>query len=289
MKYGLLLLLAAPTLLSAQNQPGDVVKRLFDAMRMQDTAAMRATMHPDMRLLAQGTNPQGVYRVAAVPVERWLTGIRNAPAATDERLFDLEQWVDGLMAAVWTRYEFWLGDRYSHCGYDAFQLIQLNGEWKIIAGADTQKRDPAAWCKGATVTVPMLSAADTAAVLAPIQKLFDAMRGRDTTAARSVFVEPARLLPHGATPRHMTVSDFVAQLARPGGQELRERLLKPTIVRIDDNLASVWSFYDFYLGDQFSHCGIDYAQLVKTPDGWKIAQLSWTMQRDRAVCDRGGK
>lgn len=287
MKAALLLVLAFPAVLHAQTEPADVVKRLFDAMRLQDTAAMRANFHPDMRLVFQGRDAQGNYRVGAVPVERWLGGIKSAPAKTDERLFDIEQRVDGPMATVWTRYEFWLGENFSHCGYDAFQLIQMQGEWKIIAGADTQRRDPAACGRGTVpVPAPKLTAADTAAVLAPIQKLFDAMRTRDTTAARSVFIEQARLLAHTANPQHRTVNDFLGQISRPGA-DLRERILKPTEVRIDDNLATVWTFYDFHVGEQFSHCGIDYAQLVKTPDGWKIAQLSWTTRREG--CERVSK
>jgi hypothetical protein len=42
----------------------------------------------------------------------------------------------------------------------------------------------------------------------------------------------------------------------------------------------VWTEYDFHLGTNFSHCGIDAFQLLKTSAGWKIVALSDTAQRE---------
>ena len=34
--------------------------------------------------------------------------------------------------------------------------------------------------------------------------------------------------------------------------------------------------YDFYVGPDFSHCGVDVATMMQTEAGWKIVALSWT-------------
>ncbi len=49
-------------------------------------------------------------------------------------------------------------------------------------------------------------------------------------------------------------------------------------VRIDGNLAHVWTKYAFYLGEDFSHCGVDAFQLFKDDNGWRIFQLTDTRQ-----------
>ena len=276
-----IVLLAALTLASSaaaqtpQKPPADVVKQLFDAMRARDTLGMKATFHPQNRLLATGARPQ------FVPVSAWLRGIAGAQASPDERLFEVETRTDGTLATVWARYELWVGDQFSHCGYDAFQLLQDAGEWKVYAGGDSQRRDPARCGRGANpVADAKLTSADTAAVLAPLQKLFDSMATWDTVAIKSVFLPDARMLSiSGSQARPGTVAEFIARPA----QNLREKMYRPE-VRISDNLATIWTFYDFHIGDRFSHCGIDYAQLAKTAEGWKIAQLSWTVRSEG--CER---
>ena len=44
--------------------------------------------------------------------------------------------------------------------------------------------------------------------------------------------------------------------------------------------ATIWAEYDFYLGDQFSHCGVDVMWLAKLATGWKIIALSDTRRRE---------
>jgi hypothetical protein len=48
-------------------------------------------------------------------------------------------------------------------------------------------------------------------------------------------------------------------------------------------MASVWAPYKFYLGDKFSHCGVDVFQLMKTGDGWKIIYIVDTRRKGDCV------
>ena len=45
---------------------------------------------------------------------------------------------------------------------------------------------------------------------------------------------------------------------------------------VNGSLATIWTPYDFYVGETFSHCGVDAANLMSGPDGWRIVALSWT-------------
>jgi hypothetical protein len=60
----------------------------------------------------------------------------------DERIrFDIVK-VDADLAMAWTPYKFYIGEKFSHCGVNSFQLIRLNGAWKIQYIIDTRRRQP---------------------------------------------------------------------------------------------------------------------------------------------------
>ncbi len=124
---------------------------------------------------------------------------------------------------------------------------------------------------------------ERAAVLAVVQRLWDGMKARDTAMVRSVFDSSAvlsRVATRGDEARvQLTpVSGFIAALGR-ATEPWNETMYAPE-VRIDGPLASVWTEYDFHLGDKFSHCGVDAFQLLKTSAGWKIVALSDTARRE---------
>ena len=83
------------------------------------------------------------HRLALTPIERFIQAIAGAPAGIklDERIFDVEVRQSDNLATVWTRYSFFEGEQLSHCGYDAFQLFKSAQGWRIIAIADTQRRE----------------------------------------------------------------------------------------------------------------------------------------------------
>jgi hypothetical protein len=121
------------------------------------------------------------------------------------------------------------------------------------------------------------------AVLAVVQRLWDGMRTRDTALVRSAFDSSASLTRvatrNGEARVQVTpLSGFIEALGR-ANEAWNERMFAPE-VRIDGALATVWTEYDFHLGSQFSHCGVDAFQLLKTSAGWKIVALSDTARRE---------
>lgn len=142
-----LLLLAAVVLLvpaaaTAQTPDHDaayaVVTKLFDGMRTRDTAAMRAAFIPTA--LLQSVSVTGVR---SDEIATWINGVAAAPAGLvlDERLANPVVQVNGDLASVWVDYWFFAGDRFSHCGVDAFVLARQAGTWKILSVADTRQRE----------------------------------------------------------------------------------------------------------------------------------------------------
>lgn len=132
-------------------------------------------------------------------------------------------------------------------------------------------------------TVPLAQAqAEESAVLAAVQQLFDAMAARDTAAAHAVLTPDGQFYAvrtgeGGEVISMMPHADFLAQLAR-APEPWIERMWEP-LVRIHGPIAMVWTPYDFYRGDTFSHCGVDIFNLIRTAEGWKIASTVYTVQR----------
>lgn len=119
---------------------------------------------------------------------------------------------------------------------------------------------------------------DRAAVLATVQKVFTAMRTRDTALLTSAFDTSARLvdLSTRGTPAVslITVAQFGAAISRaPAGDVWNERIFEPE-VRIDGPVAQVWAYYTFHRNNAFSHCGVDAFMLLHVGAEWKITQLS---------------
>jgi hypothetical protein len=131
------------------------------------------------------------------------------------------------------------------------------------------------------------SAGDEEAVLAVVEALFDGMREKDDALLRSVWHPEARLQSAGAdrdgNPRVTStpVESFVANVLSAEAY-LDERTFDEE-VRVDGNLATAWTPYNIFVDGQFSHCGVDAFQMVRTAEGWRILQLTDT--RTREGCD----
>jgi D-alanyl-D-alanine carboxypeptidase len=137
------LLAVAPPPLVAQGEERAVfavVEQLFAGMRTRDTARMRGALHPEARLLSPARDGAAGVRVESP--EAWLAQVaRSTGAPVDERLRNPVIRVDGALASVWVEYSLYVGDRFVHCGVDAFHLVRTAEGWRIIDLADTRRRD----------------------------------------------------------------------------------------------------------------------------------------------------
>jgi Putative lumazine-binding len=117
-------------------------------------------------------------------------------------------------------------------------------------------------------------------VIAPLQGMLDGLAARD----RNMIA--AQLLPGGSVvlvrngkPVQMAFDTFAERLSTPGTDTRQERIYDP-VVHIDNDIASIWTRYDFVLNGKIDHCGTDSAGLVKVDGRWLIAFLSDTSRSD---------
>jgi hypothetical protein len=130
-----------------------------------------------------------------------------------------------------------------------------------------------------------------AQVLAVGQSVFDAMARRDTAALRRV-IHPAIALVAATEvdgkpePRVSGLEQFLQQIAAFATVPV-ERMWNAE-VRVSGPIATIWTQYDFHRGPEFSHCGIDSFQLVKTAAGWQVTGLIYTVVRENCPKNPAG-
>ena len=116
-------------------------------------------------------------------------------------------------------------------------------------------------------------------VAATLQLLFDALETGDEALLRSV-TDPSVVMHFtesrdGVTTFGSSTLDGLAERISSSAEPLIERFWDPIVV-VNGSLATIWTPYDFYVGETFSHCGVDAANMMAGPEGWRIVALSWT-------------
>lgn len=145
MKPGLTLLTLLFSIISfAQNDEAAIkytIVRLFEGMRKSDSVMIRSAFASQGILQTVAKNKEGKIFIETEPLDSFIVFV-NQPHKElyDERVtFDMIK-IDDELAMAWTPYKFYIGDKFSHCGVDSFQLIKVNGEWKIQYLIDTRRR-----------------------------------------------------------------------------------------------------------------------------------------------------
>ena len=119
------------------------IMEFFNGFHSGDTTLIKKTIHNDLILQTISKDKEGKDFLHTDNVDKFLNSIATRPSSQrwDERLLLFTIQVDGTMANVWTPYEFWYNEQFSHCGVNSFQLMNENGVWKIIYLVDTRYKE----------------------------------------------------------------------------------------------------------------------------------------------------
>lgn len=118
------------------------VEGFFEAFHQQDSVGMKRYMGENVVLQSTGRNKEGKTLFRTTPIEKLYESIVSIPDSVEfqEKLTSWSIQVDRTMANAWVGYEFWLNGNFSHCGINSFQMVNFDGEWKIIYLIDTRAK-----------------------------------------------------------------------------------------------------------------------------------------------------
>lgn len=107
------------------------VTALFAAIAARDGAAALAVMRPDATTTTARELPDGSRTIRHLTAAEFAAMLKPGAERYEERLSDPAIEVDGDIAFVWGRYDFFIDGKRSHCGFDHFDLVREKGAWKI--------------------------------------------------------------------------------------------------------------------------------------------------------------
>ncbi|MBX9796253.1 DUF4440 domain-containing protein [Sphingomonas sp.] len=106
------------------------VNALFAAIAARNGEQMRALAREDGNIFIAVENADGTRKLVRRPFSEFFA-MKPGPEKYEERLYDPAIEIDGDVALVWGRYNFYIDGKLHHCGYDHFDLVREGGQWKV--------------------------------------------------------------------------------------------------------------------------------------------------------------
>ena len=150
----------------------------------------------------------------------------------------------------------------------------------LLIGALLQITPVAPMPKGTALPPPT---SEEGQVLAPIQRIFDALTAGDAAAVLAATRPEGRATVAAERPdgtrsvRTLEWSAFAATL-KPGGPRRVERFVGTPAVEVDGDIAMVWPPFDFTVDGKLSHCGVNHFSLVRENAAWKVLNVTWSQR-----------
>jgi hypothetical protein len=118
-----------------------------------------------------------------------------------------------------------------------------------------------------------------------VDRLFEGMKTGDSTKLRSVFTNECSLTSisknnaDSVVIHKSAIAGFIKAVGTPHKEVWDERIYDVKI-SMDGPMAIAWTPYKFYLGEKFSHCGVNVITLIQTKTGWKINDITDTRRKE---------
>ncbi|MDN5216631.1 nuclear transport factor 2 family protein [Fulvivirgaceae bacterium BMA12] len=116
-----------------------VINQFFESLETKDSLLMQQTTMKEAQIWRRYSdeNPIRVdlrYSKDDLPKMHTLPKVKEVAQ-------DFEIIQRNGIAIAWVPYEFWVEDKFSHCGIDVFTLFEIDGDWKIMSTAYTIERE----------------------------------------------------------------------------------------------------------------------------------------------------
>lgn len=142
----LLLIITGMNLQAQTNNQKEALKKtidtFFEALHTGNADLMKTVLHDELHVQTTRDNKEGKNLLFTESKEKLLQSVASKKPEDKyyEKLLSYDIKIDGNLASVWTPYEFYYNDNFSHCGANSFQLFDDNGTWKIIYLVDMRRR-----------------------------------------------------------------------------------------------------------------------------------------------------
>lgn len=271
----------------------EVPDRLFAAMKAKNFEEIRAQFTPEGQLVAidKPRDGKGLSKTRVFTAESFAKAISEAKGAEFiEKMLDKNIKISGDLATISGRYTFYVGEKFSHCGTNTFNLLRTETGWKIANAASTLEFQCERDLKTVEIQPIEADPKDVSTIDGMIKAFYETISGakgvprqwsRDKTlympgvryvsmSERDGKIRPS-LLDHAGY-----VNGTNEFLVTEGFQE---RELN-RIVRRFGNIAHVYSTYEFSASDgKVKGRGVNSIELFWDGTRWWIAFAAWDEER----------
>lgn len=137
---------------------------------------------------------------------------------------------------------------------------------------------PIAFVLAAGLASPAVAQSPEAEVLATVQAMLRVLETKDATPVAAHVDSTTRFTllrpgPNGTRVLVISGSRFLQAVTNPSQPPAKELIRNPEI-RIDGDLATVWTEYQVLVNGAVSHCGYDAFHLARIGGIWKVVNVS---------------
>lgn len=117
-------------------------------------------------------------------------------------------------------------------------------------------------------------------IIKKVDQFFEALEKQDTVLFKSLFANNVQIW--SVIKRQDSVKYsmryFQEDIGRFNPNQIIQEKPLDYEIKIHHKIATAWIPYTLSVNDKFSHCGIDVFTFFKTSQGWKIINLSYTIE-----------
>ncbi|WP_433830932.1 nuclear transport factor 2 family protein [Flavobacterium anhuiense] len=118
------------------------IESFFEGFHQRDSVKIKLVCSDKLILQSISESSTKGNKLSDETAKEFYKSIATIPSNLkfQERILSYNIQIDGTMAHVWTPYEFYINDKLSHTGVNAFTLFKEKDFWKIIYVIDTRRK-----------------------------------------------------------------------------------------------------------------------------------------------------
>ena len=117
------------------------VNAIFDGMSHRDAAAIKAPAIPGATLLFFRDGKPAQLTIEAFAERLSTPSPAAAKTAIRESIHDPVIRIDNDLAVVWAPFDFTIDGKVDHCGTDLFNLMRIDGQWRVTSITWNSRKD----------------------------------------------------------------------------------------------------------------------------------------------------
>ena len=267
--------------------------RLFAAMKAKNFEDILNIFIPEGQLVAidKPRDGKGISKTRIFTAESFAKVISEAKGGDFiEKMVNKDIKVSGDLAIVSGRYTFYVGEKFSHCGTNTFNLLRMEDGWRIANAVSTLEFDCGRDLKVVEIPIVEADPKDVSTIDGIIKAFYETISGgkgvpRQWSRDRNLYMPEARFV--GMNERDGKIRASVMNYMNyvNGTNEFfvaegfREREIN-RVVKKFGNIAHVFSTYEFSTEDgKEKGRGVNSIELFWDGTRWWISFAAWDEER----------